>query len=339
MNDPIHLSKFWKVLPNGAEWPVTTRDWVILQLCEGAAYVWAGDVKKELATSEVVVCPPKSTLKLLGSVLANASFRGLAIRVSSLTGFLTAMERRCLETEAARRLAPFLTLSGDHPLALRLAQLFAGDNSASLSHRLAFVQSFAELVEPQLREAGKNESSEARGEQDARSRLVQLLNQMPESELATLSLGEFAQKIHSCERHASRLFQEVWGESFRSFVSELRLKKACQLLAEGKLKIIDVALESGHGSLAHFNYVFKKQLRLTPTEWRERRLKGSSQPNLALGKWDKVNLKPVLRTKVGNPAKVMLGSMGRPVLPRPLKPVISRTEPAAQTRTAPLAAA
>ena len=30
-----------------------------------------------------------------------------------------------------------------------------------------------------------------------------------------------------------------------------------------------MALESGHGSLAHFNYVFKKRFHMTPTEWRE----------------------------------------------------------------------
>jgi len=309
MNEPIHLSKFWKVLPSGAEWTLTGRDWMALQLHRGAAYALAGDLKKELATGEAIVCPPKTALKLLASVLGGASFRGVAIRIASLTGFLTAVERRCLETEAARELAPFVALPAKHPMSERLAELSADNGGLGLSVRLAIVQSFADLVAPQLREAGAKGAFAAAGELDARSRLMQLINQMPESELAALSLGQFAKRIHSCERHASRLFQEIWGESFRTFASKLRLKKACQLLLEGKLKIIDVALESGHGSLAHFNYVFKKQMHLTPTEWRERRLKSGAGAARSSG---------ATTQKIG-------GSAGKNI---PLKPVASARTPA-----------
>jgi AraC-like DNA-binding protein len=69
----------------------------------------------------------------------------------------------------------------------------------------------------------------------------------------------------------------VCGTSFRRYLSELRLKRACQLLVHGDQKIIDVALESGHSSLALFNYNFKNRFRMTPTEWRERYLAGESR--------------------------------------------------------------
>ena len=62
----------------------------------------------------------------------------------------------------------------------------------------------------------------------------------------------------------------MWGTGFLTCVSELRLKKACHFLREGRQKIIDIALESGFGSLAHFNYAFKRRFGMTPTEWRER---------------------------------------------------------------------
>ena len=62
------------------------------------------------------------------------------------------------------------------------------------------------------------------------------------------------------------------------YVSEIRLKKACHLLLQRKLKIIDVALESGHGSLAHFNYVFKKRFHMTPTEWRVAQTESPRRP-------------------------------------------------------------
>jgi AraC-like DNA-binding protein len=338
MNDPIHLSKFKKALSSGAEWPLTTREWLAFQLCGGAAYIWAGEAKKELAAYEVVICPPKMTLKLLGSVLGTASIRGLAIRVSALTGFLTAVERRCLETEAARKYAPFVTLPAGHPMAERLNGIFADEGAMTLSTRLAVVQTFADLLEPQLREAGRKDAGTNEGDRDARTRLIHLMNQMPESELAGLSLGEFAQKIHACERHASRLFQDVWGQSFRSFVSDLRLKKACQLLAEGRLKIIDVALESGHGSLAHFNYIFKKQMRLTPTEWRERRSKGPTPNGVGLGRPDGPKSKSTPRSKNG-PRSSMPGAVEKSDLLARLQSQATRGQRAPRPQIAPLIAA
>jgi AraC-like DNA-binding protein len=292
-------------------------------------------VKKELATSETLLCPPKVTFRLLGSVLGNASFRGVSIRVGALSGILTAMERRCLETDAARQLAPFVTVPVSHPMVEQLAQLFVNDGAIALSNRLGIVQSFAEFLAPQLREAGMRETFTKSGAHDAKSRMIQLINQMPESELATISLSRFAQKIHSCERHASRLFQEVWGSSFRSFVSDLRLKKACQLLLEDKLKIIDVALESGHGSLAHFNYVFKKQLRLTPTEWRQRHLKGAANSNGASEKLEKVHFKAMAGIRSGTSARSMAALQERKPLPQSLK----ASSPRLQVRAAPLVAA
>src|ERR1700743_787950 len=104
MMDPVHLSRFHKTLPMGAEWPVTPRDWLLIQLVDGAAFVMAGDVKKDLAPGEAVLCPPAATVKFLASVLSDAAFRGLAIRVHSLTGLLTAAERRCLEKDAPRQI-------------------------------------------------------------------------------------------------------------------------------------------------------------------------------------------------------------------------------------------
>ena len=207
--------------------------------------------------------------------------RGMAIRIGSLAGFLTALERQCLETEVARQCAPFLALPADHALARRMTQMFTQDQPLTLASRLAFAQTFAELVTPQLCEALNKGRLHEKNQQEVKVRLRQLISQIPESELPDLSLGELAKQLHCCERHASRLFREEWGTSFPSFVSEIRLKKACHLLLQRNLKIIEVALESGHGSLAHFNYVFKKRFHITPTEWREQKTAPPRRPTRA----------------------------------------------------------
>ena len=133
MTGPVHLSKFERIILNGAEWRLAAQDWVVLQLCEGIAYAIDSKAGKELPLGGVIVCPPNSQVTLTASVLGRARFRGMAIRVGSLTGFLTAPERQCLETEVARQCAPFLTLPADHALAGRVTQIFARTEPPTLS--------------------------------------------------------------------------------------------------------------------------------------------------------------------------------------------------------------
>ena len=279
--NPSHLSKFERIILHGAEWHLAAQDWLVLQLCEGIAYAFDSKASKELPLGGVIVCPPNSRIVLTASVLGRAMFRGMAIRVGSLTGFLTALERQCLEAEVARQCAPFLALPSDHALAGRVALMFAQNEPPSLSNRLAFAQAFAELVEPQLHVALKEGMENETNQMEAKARLRHFIRQVPESELISLPLAELAKQLHCCERHVSRVFREEWGTSFPSYVSGLRLKKACQLLLQRNLKIIDVALESGHGSLAHFNYVFKKRFHMTPTEWREQQTTPPRRPSRA----------------------------------------------------------
>jgi AraC-like DNA-binding protein len=270
MKSSLQLSKFEITVPSGAEWPLVTSDWVILQLYEGNAYAFGNKITKELPPCGVIVCPPKSSLTMMASVLGQAVFRGMAIQLSSLSGFMTALERQCLENEVARQCSPFMVLQADHPLAKRLTHLFSHEDNMTLPNRLAVAQTFAELLAPHTQDALEQGRESEKGQQSAKDRLRQFISQMPESDLTDLSLEQMAKLLHCCERHASRLFREVCGTRFLAYTSELRLKKSCHLLVQGKLKIIDVALESGYGSLAHFNYAFKKRFGLTPTGWRER---------------------------------------------------------------------
>jgi AraC-like DNA-binding protein len=267
MSDLEHMSRFERVLYNGSEWPLSTHHWVVLQLSEGIAYAHSAGTSQEVLAGGVVLSPPGSSASILASTLGPATVRGVAVRMNSLTGFLTAIERQCFETQIAPRCAPFLILPPTHPLGAQLSVICDRRNTMALQDRLGFLHVFSEVLSPYLTEAMAQGDT---GHQDAVARLRQFVNEMPESELAELSLAQLAEHLHCCERHASRLFQELCGCSFRAHISELRLKKACALLANPKLKIIDVAIESGHSSLAFFNYRFKKRFGVTPTEWRER---------------------------------------------------------------------
>jgi hemolysin activation/secretion protein/AraC-like DNA-binding protein len=268
MSISSHLSKFERILPHGTQWKLVTSEWLVLHLREGAVYLLDSKGNREIPMGGITVYPPGSQLTLMASVLGQAVFCGIAIRIESLMGFLTAIERRCLEFEVPRQCTPFIELTAEQPIAKRMAQLFATNSAATLSQRLAFAQAFAELVTPQLGVALTKETVAQGNQQDAIGRLRDLVRNTPESELSRLSLRDLSKMLHCCERHTSRLFREEFGTGFVNYVSELRLKKACDLLLKSNSKIIDVALESGHGSLAHFSFVFKKRFSVTPKEWR-----------------------------------------------------------------------
>lgn len=269
------MTGFQKSLAGGAEWAVNLPCWVALQLCRGVAYVRSGVKHDELPVGTLLVIPPNSLVTVLASVLTEVNLRGCAIKVSSLNGLLTSAERLCLEKDAAPGCAPYCLLPASAKPAEQLCRFLERGSSANLYSRLALLQAFAEWLAPFLeRSAAKWSRNE---EETPTSRLKRYLNQVPESELVGLTLGDIARQLCCCERHASRLFHEVCGCSFRKYVSEIRLSKACQMLVQRDYKIIDVALESGHSSPALFNYNFKNRFRMTPTEWRERQLAGDGR--------------------------------------------------------------
>ena len=266
MGNVLHMTVFEKALAGSDEWSFTTDHWAVMQLYEGIAYIRDTESYGDILLGGGIVCPPGASVRLMASALGGAKIRGVLLRIDAMSGFLTAIERRCLETLAPKQFGAFQMVSPDHLLAAHLNEICQSQNMAVLSNRLAFLHGFAEVLSPYLNAAV------AQGEetfQDAEDRLRQLIHQTPEAELESLSFGRMAEHLHCCERNARRLFAKVCGCSFRGYVSELRLKKACQLLARGQSKIIDVALESGHSSLPLFNYLFKKRFGMTPSAWRQ----------------------------------------------------------------------
>jgi AraC-like DNA-binding protein len=278
MSSPVHLVGFERTLYSGGEWPVCMNHWLVLQHCEGVAYMRSAGKSTDLQLNAVAVVPPNAAVSILASMLGTTTVRGVGLQLESLAGFLTALERLCLESQVAQRCSPFFLLPPSHSLAVRLPAVCHADTGASLHHRLAFLHAFSEAVAPFLAEALAQQDTVA---DNAKAKLRQLIHQMPESELASLTITNLARQMSCCERHASRLFRELCGCSYRSYVSEARLKKACDLLRNPKLKIIHVALESGHSSLAFFNDLFKRRFGITPSEWRQRHMQPGARRSRA----------------------------------------------------------
>ena len=104
---------------------------------------------------------------------------------------------------------------------------------------------------------------------DARERLRQMLDHTPVSELIELGFSGLASKARCSPRHVSRLFTDLVGVSFREKQTELRLARACELLATTDSKVVEVAMESGYQSTSLFSVMFKQRFGVSPAKWRE----------------------------------------------------------------------
>ena len=86
-----------------------------------------------------------------------------------------------------------------------------------------------------------------------------------------IGLDELAAEACLSPFHFSRLFQNATGLSPHRYVTERRIREAKTKLAEGRLSLVEVALEAGFGSQGNFNRIFRKHTGLTPGEFRSQR--------------------------------------------------------------------
>lgn len=82
--------------------------------------------------------------------------------------------------------------------------------------------------------------------------------------LKDLSARFFLNQVYCCQ-----LFKKNLGKTFSEYVTELRIKKACELLKHTELSIEEVASKAGYADYYYFNKVFKKQCGITPTKFRK----------------------------------------------------------------------
>lgn len=90
-----------------------------------------------------------------------------------------------------------------------------------------------------------------------------------------ISLGEVAKSVHTSLYYFCKIFKKHTGIHFTEYVSRVRVEKAKNLLLNPNLRISEIAYEVGFQSLTHFNRVFKKIVRQSPTEYRGRLFAGA----------------------------------------------------------------
>lgn len=106
---------------------------------------------------------------------------------------------------------------------------------------------------------------------DAERRLArQAACQMESDGLSDTTIAELADSLGITGRHLRRIFTGEYGVSPVAWLQTQRLLAARQLLTETSLPIMQVAMNSGFGSVRRLNALFRTRYGSTPTELRKR---------------------------------------------------------------------
>ncbi|MCA1061816.1 response regulator [Rossellomorea sp. AcN35-11] len=84
-----------------------------------------------------------------------------------------------------------------------------------------------------------------------------------------IHLQEIADRFYLSREYISRKFKQDYGATITDYVTSIRMDKARKLLENPYLKIYEVAYGVGYGNEKYFSKVFKKNVGMTPNEYRQ----------------------------------------------------------------------
>jgi two-component system response regulator YesN len=84
-----------------------------------------------------------------------------------------------------------------------------------------------------------------------------------------IRLEEVAERFYLHPVYLSMVFKESMGETFQDYLKRLRMERAKQLLSSTKYRIDRIAGMIGYDNAKYFYKVFKKEIGLTPAEYRK----------------------------------------------------------------------
>jgi two-component system response regulator YesN len=84
----------------------------------------------------------------------------------------------------------------------------------------------------------------------------------------SMSLGGVAAQVSLSPCHFSAVFSQETGQTFKEYLTELRIKQAKELLRTTTMKAFEICYQVGYNDPHYFSHVFRKHTGLTPSEFR-----------------------------------------------------------------------
>jgi AraC family transcriptional regulator, regulatory protein of adaptative response / methylphosphotriester-DNA alkyltransferase methyltransferase len=113
-----------------------------------------------------------------------------------------------------------------------------------------------------------------------RTSLYQEANDIVEQEYASdLSLDDIAHRVASSRRQLQRAYAEIGNSTFRDHLTEVRMRKAAEMLATRSLTVREVAHRVGYRQPAQFAKAFRRYQGVAPSDYRSGRRENGRFPS------------------------------------------------------------
>jgi len=84
-----------------------------------------------------------------------------------------------------------------------------------------------------------------------------------------ITVQQLAAVVNLSKSYFMARFKQAAGVGAVEYITQLRIKKACRLLAESRMTAAEIAFECGFRNLSNFNRQFRKVAGCTPVEYRK----------------------------------------------------------------------
>ncbi len=106
---------------------------------------------------------------------------------------------------------------------------------------------------------------------DSQVKIAKLaMKELSENLNKRISAAELAARFGISESSLKNYFRGVYGKGYREYLNEMRMKKAAELLAEGRMKVSEAATAVGYASQSRFARAFREYFGASPTEYSRR---------------------------------------------------------------------
>ena len=150
-----------------------------------------------------------------------------------------------------------------------LAQNQPSITSLALNHcheYLAQAQSLRSMISIIDKQLLLNQDAEQKPNTHLLSKALQYMYDHISSDL---TLNQVASYVNLSPGYFSTLLKNETGMRYAEFLSDLRLKRAQDLLKNGEMSVYDVAVVCGYQDIAYFSRCFKKRFGVSPSKWRQ----------------------------------------------------------------------
>lgn len=104
--------------------------------------------------------------------------------------------------------------------------------------------------------------------QAGQSRLYPAFEFIEQNLGSVIKISDFETLLNLSKEHIIRLFKSETGKTPTEFILDFKIKRAVEMLKEGRASITEISENLGFSNPSHFSKVFKVRVNMTPREYK-----------------------------------------------------------------------